>query len=196
MWENELRNQLFDPEKPLIADSLVSGLGIIIDHRMLLADCLVAMFRLNPRHAMRSLFPSCLDPRAPTLFKISLVKACLAIASEENKLPWNPSVTTLYDSMCGPLRKLFIEFSGKDFSKMDLTTSSPHSNTNRKPLISNNAIDKKSKKDFGRTDQNTERLELVLDMLRLYQTDPKMAIRVSLKHLLKRMLYRLTLYFA
>lgn len=181
--ENELRNQLFDPEKPLIADSLMSGLGIIIDHRSLLADCLVAMFRLNPRHAMRSLFPSCLDHRAPTLFKISLVKACLAIASEENKLPWNPSVTALYDPLCGLLRKLFIDFASKDFSKIDTTISSPYNNVNRKQLISNSVIDKKSKKDIGRTDQSSERLELILDMLRLYQTDPKLALRVSFSFL-------------
>jgi hypothetical protein len=178
--ENELRGQLFDPEKPLIADSLMSGLGIIIDHRSLLADCLVAMFRLNPRHAMRSLFPACLDYRAPTLFKISLVKACLAIASEENRLPWNPSVSALYDSLSGPLRKLFIDFSSKDFFKMDINNSSPYGGNinSRKPLINNPVNDKKSKKDVTRVDQNSERLELILDMLRLYQTDPKLAIRV------------------
>ncbi|KAI8078349.1 hypothetical protein BDF21DRAFT_43098 [Thamnidium elegans] len=170
--ENELRGQLFDPEKPLIADSLMSGLGIIIDHRSLLADCLVAMFRLNPRHAMRSLFPSCLDHRAPTLFKISLVKACLAIASEENRLPWNPSVTALYDSLSGPLRKLFIEFSSKDFSKSDQSN-----NVNLRKPVNNLVSEKKSKKDILRVDQNSERLELILDMLRLYQTDPKLAVR-------------------
>ncbi|CAO3650284.1 unnamed protein product [Mucor fragilis] len=174
--ENELRGQLFDPEKPLIADSLMSGLGIIIDHRSLLADCLVAMFRLNPRHALRSLFPACLDQRAPTLFKISLVKACLAIASEENRLPWNPSVTVLYDSLSGPLRKLFIEFASKDYSKMD-SGSINYGPNSRKNIISNNANDKKSRKDVARVDQNSERLELILDMLRLYQTDPKLAIK-------------------
>jgi neurofibromin 1 len=176
--ENELRDQLFDPEKPLIADSLMSGLGIIIDHRSLLADCLVAMFRLNPRHALRSLFPSCLDQRAPTLFKISLVKACLAIASEENRLPWNPSITALYDSLSGPLRKLFIDFASKDFARLDISSSNYGPN-GRKTMISNPVNDKKSKKD-GRIDQNGERLELILDMLRLYQTDPKIAIRVCI----------------
>jgi neurofibromin 1 len=175
--ENELRGQLFDPEKPLIADSLMSGLGIIIDHRSLLADCLVAMFRLNPRHALRSLFPACLDQRAPTLFKISLVKACLAIASEENRLPWNPSATVLYDSLSGPLRKLFIEFASKDYTKMD-SGSINYGPNSRKNIISNSVNDKKSRKDVTRVDQNSERLELILDMLRLYQTDPKIAVKV------------------
>lgn len=187
--ENELRGQLFDPEKPLIADNLMSGLGIIIDHRSLLADCLVAMFRLNPRHAMRSLFPSCLDHRAPTLFKISLVKACLAIASEENRLPWNPSVTALYDSLSGPLRKLFIEFSSKDFLKSD------QSNLNLRKPANNLVSEKKSKKDILRVDQNSERLELILDMLRLYQTDPKLAVRVSYIYKYKVYVYSSFFFF-
>ncbi|RCH89739.1 Ras GTPase activating protein ira2, partial [Rhizopus stolonifer] len=159
--ENELRGQLFDAEKPLIADSLMSGLGIIVDHRSLLADCLVAMFRLNPRHALRSLFPACLEPRAPTLFKISLVKACLAIASEENRLPWNPS--------------LFIEFAGKDTTKVDLNAMNQYAS--RKTMMNNPTNDKKVKTNIVLMTQNSERLELILDMLRLYQTDPKLAIR-------------------
>ncbi|CEG79304.1 hypothetical protein RMATCC62417_13789 [Rhizopus microsporus] len=154
----------------------MSGLGIIIDHRTLLADCLVAMFRLNPRNALRNLFPSCLDNRAPTLFKISLVKACLVIASEENKLPWNPSIATLYDSLAGPLRRLFIEFASKDFSKLEMNNAMTTSNSRKQNII--NANDKKFKKENTvRVDQNNERLELILDMLRLYQTDPKLAIR-------------------
>ncbi|KAI8972992.1 hypothetical protein BDB01DRAFT_839035 [Pilobolus umbonatus] len=178
--ESELRGQLFDPERPLITDSVMSGLGIIIDHRGLLADCLVAMFRLNPRHALRSLFPACLDTRAPTLFKISLVKACLSIASEENRLPWNPSVTALYDSLCGPLRKLFIEFTSKDYPKMNISNSVNMPNVNsRKMMLQGTTVDKKSKKSDVRVDQNTERMELILDMLRLYQADPKLAIRGS-----------------
>ncbi|KAI8975307.1 hypothetical protein BDF20DRAFT_914255 [Mycotypha africana] len=178
--ENELRTQLFDPEKPLITDSLMSGLGIIIDHRTLLADCLTAMFRLNPRFALRSLFPACLEQRAPTLFKISLVKACLAIAAEENRLPWNPSVTALYNSLASQLRDTFIEFASKDFSKIEGNGSNNNSNNNnlagRKAMINTPNNEKKSKKDTH-SEQSSERLELVLDMLRLYQTDPNLAIR-------------------
>ncbi|KAI7901148.1 uncharacterized protein BX663DRAFT_457281 [Cokeromyces recurvatus] len=173
--ETELRNQLFDRDRPLIADSLMSGLGIIIDHRSLLADCLVALFRLNPRHTLRSLFPTCLNQRSPTLFKISLVKACLAIASEENRLPWNPSVTALYDSLSGPLKDLFIEFASKDFSKIDNITLNPGSN-GRKAMNNNSTNDKKTKREI-RIDPYSERLELVLDLLRLYQTDPNLVIR-------------------
>ncbi|KAI8373844.1 hypothetical protein BD560DRAFT_393755 [Blakeslea trispora] len=172
--ENELRGQLFDSERPLISESLMSGLGIIVDHRSLLADCLVAMFRLNPRHALRSLFPACLEQRAPTLFKISLVKACLAIAIEENRLPWNPSVTALYEPISGLLRKLFIDFANRDATKLDPNSSNQFSG--RKAMMNNPSNDKKVKSNMILMNQNSERLELILDMLRLYQIDPKLAI--------------------
>ncbi|KAI8137099.1 hypothetical protein BJV82DRAFT_547510 [Fennellomyces sp. T-0311] len=171
--ENELKEKLFDIQRPLIADSLMGNLGIIIDHRCLLADCLVAMFRLNPRGVIHSLFPTCLDDRAPTLFKMSLVKACLALAAEENRLPWNPSVSALYDSLCGPLRRLFLDFTSRDPAKSE-TSSQTATPSGRKTII-NPSIDKKSKRDV-RTMISTERCELVLDVLRLYQTDPKLAI--------------------
>ncbi|KAI9261580.1 hypothetical protein BDA99DRAFT_547292 [Phascolomyces articulosus] len=173
--ENELKEKLFDIQRPLIADSLMGNLGIIIDHRCLLADCLVAMFRLNPRGVIHSLFPTCLEDRAPTLFKMSLVKACLALAGEENRLPWNPPVSALYDSLCGPLRRLFLDFTSRDPAKSE-TSSQTTTQSGRKTII-NPSIDKKAKR-LG--DQRnlicTERCELVLDILRLYQTDPKLAI--------------------
>lgn len=175
--ENELKEKLFDIQRPLIADSLMGNLGIIIDHRCLLADCLVAMYRLNPRGILHSLFPVCLDDRAPTLFKLSLVKACLALAGEENRLPWNPPVSSLYDSMCGPLRRLFLDFTSRDPVKSE-TSSQSMSTTGRKAII-NPALDKKTKRDVRSI--CTERCELVLDMLRLYQADPKLAVLVSQK---------------
>lgn len=174
--ENELKEKMFDVQRPLITDSLMTNLGIIIDHRVLLADCLVAMFRLNPRSTLHSLFPNCLDDRAPTLFKLSLIKACLALAAEENRLPWNPSMTSLYDTMCGPLRRLFLDFISRDPAKSD-TSSQGASSTSRKAII-NSASERRIKRDTSRL-VYTERCELILDMLRLYFTDPKLAILVS-----------------
>lgn len=176
--ENELKEKLFDPARPLIADSLMGNLGIIIDHRCLLADCLVAMFRLNPRSVMHGLFPACLDEKAPTLFKMSLVKACLALAAEENnRLPWNPPFSSLYESLCSPLRKLFLDFVNRDPSKSE-TGSQNSSAPARKTIINPPSSDKRGKRDVRAI--CSERCELVLDMLRLYQTDPKLAILVSL----------------
>ncbi|KAI9020828.1 hypothetical protein CLU79DRAFT_835831, partial [Phycomyces nitens] len=159
--ERELKEKLFDIEHPLTADSLMGTVGIIIDHRYLLADTLVAMFRLNPRKAMQTLFPICLDERAPTLFRISLVKACLAIAIQENRLPWNPSISFLYNSLCDPLKRLFLENNKPETSSLS---------TRRPPA----AVDKKVKKE---KEIPHDRLEITLDMLRLYQADPNMAIR-------------------
>ncbi|KAF7726129.1 Ras GTPase activating protein ira2 [Apophysomyces ossiformis] len=173
--ENELREKLFDMERPLLPEGLMGSLGIVIDHRCLLADGLVAMFRLNPRNVMHSLFPACLSDRAPTVFKLSLVKACLAIASEENRLPWNPSVSTLYESMCGPLRRLFLEITSRDPAKSE-TSSQTTLTPSRKTIIGSASADKRMRKDI-RLDTNNDRLEMILDILRLYQADPNMAIK-------------------
>jgi neurofibromin 1 len=221
--ESELKQKLFDLQQPLIADSLVSNLGIIIDHRCLLADCLVAMFRLNPRHVLRHLFPACLSDRAPTLFKISLVKACLAITSvDECNLPWNPTSAALYELMGGPLRKLLLEVTTTrrdntatpTSAKSDISSlANSITSGGRKTNIISAATDKK-KKDIrynnnnsdsvsggggllnnnggsgasssssgggglanGGGGSNSDRLELILDLLRLYQNDPMLAIR-------------------
>ncbi|KAL0094126.1 hypothetical protein F4703DRAFT_1816773 [Phycomyces blakesleeanus] len=164
--EKELKEKLFDIDHPLMADNLMNSVGIIIDHRYLLADTLVAMFRLNSRKAMQTHFPTCLDERAPTLFRLSLVKACLAIAMQENRLPWNPSISSLYSSLCDPLKRLFLETTRADPTRSETTSLS-----NRRPPT---VGDKKVKKD---KDSTHERLEMMLDMLRLYQADPNMAIR-------------------
>lgn len=174
--ENELKEKLFDMQRPLITDNLLSTLGIIIDHRCLLADCIVAMFRLNPRGVMHNLFPICLDDRAPMLFKVSLVKACLAIANEEHRLPWNPPISSLYEYLCGPLRRLFLETTTRDPAKSE-TSSQTGSSSTRKAII-NPSSDKKAKKDARQI--YSERSELILDMLRLYKADPKLAILVSI----------------
>lgn len=213
--ESELKQKLFDLQQPLIADSLVSNLGIIIDHRCLLADCLVAMFRLNPRHVLRHLFPACLSDRAPTLFKISLVKACLAITSvDDGNLPWNPTSAALYELMGGPLRKLLLEVTTTGAARRDtITPTSAKSDISslansitsggRKTNIIGAATDKKKKDTPTRYNNsdgllnggssgggggggggianggggNNDRLELILDLLRLYQNDPMLAIR-------------------
>ncbi|KAI9323567.1 hypothetical protein BX666DRAFT_2016762 [Dichotomocladium elegans] len=101
--ENELKDKLFDIQRPLIADSLLGNLGIIVDHRCLLADCLVAIR----------------DPAK--------------------------SETSSQSATPGP----------------------------RKAIINPN-LDKKNKRDQRLV--YTERCELMLDMLRLYQADPKLAI--------------------
>ncbi|KAI7862201.1 hypothetical protein BDF14DRAFT_1858538 [Spinellus fusiger] len=163
--EKELKERLFDIESPLIADGLMNSLGIIIDHRYLLADSIVALFRLEPQGAMKTLLPICMNERAPPPFKLSLVKACLVISMEENRLPWSPSIACVYSILCLPLKRLFLETLRNDPYK-----SEPANQSSRKLAV---AVDKKLKRE---KDAVHERLELLLDLLRLFQADPKMAL--------------------
>ncbi|KAI9310474.1 hypothetical protein BX666DRAFT_2126182 [Dichotomocladium elegans] len=180
--ESELINKLFDIHNPLIADSLMVNLGIVIDHHCLLADCLVALFRLNSEGTIPRLFPICLNERAPVLFKSSLIKACLILATDENQFPWNPSISVLYDYMCAPLRRLFIELSS---TRPEVNS---HFSTASRKMAINPSIDKKKRMDtrttanYGNnftatsaatssTAEDTQKY-LLLEMLQLYQIDP------------------------
>lgn len=183
--ENELIDKLFDIHRPADVDSLSTSLGVYIDHRSLMADCIVAMFRLDTQKTIHSLIPTCFDHGAPTIFKLSVVKAAVAIASEESSLPWIPSISELYLPLCTRIRKLFLEFFTRDFrEKASADTAAAaaagasSSSVSSRKTLANNLVDKRSNRKDGRTAAQ-ERFELILDVLRLYQTDPKLAIQVS-----------------
>lgn len=178
--ENELIDKLFDIHRPADVDSLSTSLGVYIDHRSLMADCIVAMFRLDTQKTINSLIPTCFDHGAPTIFKLSVVKAAVAIASEEISLPWIPSISELYIPLCTRIRKLFLEFFTRDLREKSDTSSQNSSVSSRKTLATN-LVDKRNNKKDGRTAAQ-ERFELILDVLRLYQTDPKLAIQVKKKN--------------
>ncbi|KAI8647143.1 hypothetical protein BD408DRAFT_358792 [Parasitella parasitica] len=171
--ENELIEKLFDIHRPADVDSLSTSLGVYIDHRSLMADCIVAMFRLDTQKTISSLIPTCFDHGAPTIFKLSVVKAAVAIASEVDSLPWIPSISELYIPLCTRIRKLFLEFYTRDL-KAD--SNSQHLSVSSRKTLATNLVDKRSNRKDARTAAQ-ERFELILDVLRLYQTDPKLAIQ-------------------
>jgi hypothetical protein len=179
--ENDLIEKLFDPQHPADVDSLSNSLGVYIDHQCLMADCIVAIYRLDPDKALNALIPICFDNNAPTSFKLGVVKAVVAIASEENRLPWIPSISALYIPLCSRIRKLFLEFYNCDYRER---ADSPYASvSSRKPLTS--SIDKRSNKRDTRSAATNERFELILDVLRLYQIDPQLAILVKALSIIK-----------
>ncbi|CAG8444039.1 5054_t:CDS:10 [Acaulospora morrowiae] len=135
--ESELRHKLFDPDKPFPSSDNVD--------QQLMTDCLIALFKLNPKETLSTLVPICLRENAPGAFKLVLVKSCNTIASEEDRLPWNPQISSMHSKLASPLRKLF----------QDL-------------LENRNKV--KSKK------ATTENSEIILNLLKLYRSDPKLAI--------------------
>lgn len=179
--EADLVEKLFDPQRPVDSNALSNNIGVYIDHQRLMADCIVAMYRLDPEKALISLIPTCFEDNAPISFKLGVVKAVVAIASEEYRLPWIPFTSSLYAPLCTRIRKLFLEcYNGGSKDKSD--TSSQHSSqyspiSARRGLTG--SIDKRSNKKDIWTATESDRFELILDILRLYQIDPLLAILVK-----------------
>ncbi|CEP19674.1 hypothetical protein [Parasitella parasitica] len=147
----DLKAKVWDFTKPS-SESTFATFGYTIDQQTLTTDFLLSRIRLHPEDTLLSIIPSCIEDTVPILFKLALVKTCLAIIKDENHLPWNPTISSLYDGLCAPLRRLFLKT-----IHMDLN-SSPSS----------------KKKETHSNHHN--RVELLLDMLRLYRLDTKLAI--------------------
>jgi neurofibromin 1 len=113
--------------------------------------------RLDTEDTLATLVPSCLNDHAPIRFKQALVKACLAIAEDDNALPWNPTLEKMYDPLCSTIRKLFTQAVGLELRQIAALHQHQQTATlNRK--------------------HNTE---LVQDILRLYKMDPLLALMVK-----------------
>ncbi|CAJ0756188.1 22464_t:CDS:2, partial [Entrophospora sp. SA101] len=143
--ENDLRERLFDPVRSLTYDNQFN--------QSLMTDCLTALFKLN-NTTLRSFIPVCLNENAPSVFKLVLVKSCYVIASDENKFPWNPQLSTMYPVLATPLRSLFHQY-----------------------ITSRDKLDvKKKKQTKERPDETNERMEIILTILKLYKSDPLLVL--------------------
>ncbi|PWN51037.1 hypothetical protein IE53DRAFT_314631 [Violaceomyces palustris] len=98
--EGELREKLFDPQRPLLNNAKQIEVALMIDF-------FVALFRLDPQRTMRDLVPVCMAETSPAAFKVALVKACVLLASEKHRLPWSPDVSLLYPQIGRLLRNTF-----------------------------------------------------------------------------------------
>lgn len=154
--EVDLKDKVWDFSKPPSSDSTLSMLGYTIDQQSLTTDFILSRLRLLTEDTIKNLFPSCVEDNVPIMFKLSFVKACLMIAQEENNLPWNPTLSTLYDGVCTPLRKLFLQ-------------------TIQSDLISNPTTSNNKKRDTQYS-THIQRVELILDMLKLFRLDSKLAL--------------------
>lgn len=150
--EVDLKEKVWDFTKPPSSESTLAMLGYTIDQQTLTTDFLLSRIRLHPEETLLNIIPSCIEEDVPILFKLALVKTCLIITEDENHLAWNPTISSLYNGLCTPLRKLFLQT-----IHMDLN-SSPS-----------------SKKKETHSNHNN-RVELLLDMLRLYRLDTNLAI--------------------
>lgn len=100
--EGELKEKLFDPQRSSATVNKQVEISLMI-------DLFVALFRLDPHKALRDLVPVCTADSSPIAFKVVLVRACVLLASERSRLPWNPDVSMIYPQISRLLRNNFKE---------------------------------------------------------------------------------------
>ncbi|KAG0745150.1 hypothetical protein G6F62_003419 [Rhizopus arrhizus] len=157
--EDQLREKVWDFSRSSALDTLSSTLGYTINQQSLISNYLLTQLRLKPSKTLCTLVPTLLDDNAPFMFKQALVDACLAIASEERTLPWNPTLKSMYDSICTPLRHIFIQT-----VQVELSSRSEIPSIGSKKA--NNSGDKRLQSTAG----------LVQSMLKLFRMDPYCAL--------------------
>lgn len=168
--EDDLQEKVWDftRSNALATDAAsTSTHGYVINRLVLVTDYLLARLRLDPDNTLQQLVPQCLDDNSPLDYKLALVKACLDIAREDNRLAWNPSLPTMYKTICAYLRKLSLQTMTMEFVE-DACNASPWFT----PLM----VSKKMGMDKRKNVTAQSRLELLEDLLRLFRTDPLLAL--------------------
>ncbi|KAI9269931.1 hypothetical protein BY458DRAFT_182532 [Sporodiniella umbellata] len=107
--EDILKEKVWDFSRSPATDALSSSLGYTINQQTLVSAYLLSQLRLNLTGAIQAHIPSLLDEESPAVFRQAFVDACLSIASEEHSLPWYAPLHSMYDSICSPLRRIFIQ---------------------------------------------------------------------------------------
>ncbi|KAI9486703.1 MAG: hypothetical protein EXX96DRAFT_550220 [Benjaminiella poitrasii] len=150
--EADLKEKVWNFDKPLNSESTLALSGYTVDQQTLITDFLFSWIRLYPEDTLTNIIPPCIDENVPISFKLAFIKTCLDIVDEENHLPWNPTISSMYNGLGAPLRKLFLQT-----IHMDLNSS-----------LSNKKKETHSK--------HNNKVELLLEMLRIFRIDTRLAI--------------------
>ncbi|KAI8363872.1 hypothetical protein EDC96DRAFT_558843 [Choanephora cucurbitarum] len=148
----ELKDKVWDFTRSSNSDSTLNMSGYTIDQQKLTTDFLLSRLRLRPEDTLKNIIPSCVHSKVHIRFKMALVKVCLIIAQDENNLAWNPTISSMYNGLCTPLRTLFFQAVNNE--------------------LTNGVISKR--KDTSAAYLN--RAELLLDMLELFHLEPSLAL--------------------
>ncbi|KAI8068638.1 hypothetical protein BC940DRAFT_298677 [Gongronella butleri] len=143
--DGDLREKIWSSH----AESMPPSSAPPIDLLTLTTDYLLTRLKLDTQGTLNTLVQSCVEETTPIRFKLALVKACLIIAEEENRLPWNPALENMYDPLCSVLRAIFIQA-----ATAELHTNYPSRHT--------------------KMSKNTE---LIQDILKLYKMHPLLALQ-------------------
>lgn len=173
--EDILCEKVWDFTRSSAVDTLSSSLGYTISHQALVNDYFLASLRLDPAKTLNQLVPDLLEDDAPTVFKQAFINACINVILEERTSSWNPTIHTMYSSVCTPLRRIFVQT-----VKVELSYNSARSDTSNSPTGSRKA-------NSGTTIANGKSLllqqhnitSLLQSILKLFKLDPLTALLVK-----------------
>ncbi|KAI8974377.1 hypothetical protein BDB01DRAFT_807208 [Pilobolus umbonatus] len=154
---HDLKQKIWDLSKAPTPESTLVMLGYTVDHECLITDFIITQLHLHPHETLAELIPPAIEENVPILFKLSFIKAVLAIITEETPLSWNPTADTMYDQIGGLLRKLFLQT-----IRMDMI---PRKNKAFRKDMNNTA-----------TTNHSSRVELLVHMLQLFALNPSLAL--------------------
>ena len=178
--EDDLQEKVWDFSRNMAHDAAATAsLGYTINQQALVTDYLLARLRLDPESTMKQLVPQVLDESVPIIFKIALVKSCLEIARDENRLPWNPSITSMYNFVSTPLRKLFLQAVNGELQSKD-GLSQPPPPPKKVMTGPDGRVIVRASPSIAQS-----RVELLQNLLRLCRVDPLLALLVTI-HILCR----------
>lgn len=175
--EDLLFEKVWDFTRSSVVDTLSSSLGYTISHQALVSDYFLAALRLNSKKALDKLVPTLFleDDVVPTVFKQAFIHACLHVVLEERTLPWNPTIHSMYDTICTPLRRIFIQTVKLELyssSSVAAGTKSDASSSNKKGI--NGTVTSGEKRIYQQSVTH-----LLQSMLKLFKLDPLTALLVN-----------------
>ncbi|PWN19235.1 hypothetical protein BCV69DRAFT_313979 [Microstroma glucosiphilum] len=173
--EGELRDKLFDPQRPMI-NQQTKQVEI-----SLIVESFIAFYRLDPRKTVASLVPICVSETSSMAFKIGFVRAVIRMVEEESPIFWNPRIESIYPVISAWTRRTFKTMLNKVLTDADSGGSVGGAGraTDRQRLLKGVAsvatgrgVGKDSK---GATDEVEDRLQLLRAILQLWKSDLQVA---------------------
>ncbi|KAJ3163262.1 Ras GTPase activating protein ira2 [Geranomyces michiganensis] len=163
-FEVELKEKLFDPQRPL---TLTNAIGTsedpaFLDHR-LLSECVTALYKSNPWGTLRTIVPILAEANGP-LWKVAFVRAFCNLVSETDVLPWNPIIDA---SVATHIRVLFSECAVQQRQTAD-------SKSKKAPSFRSAHTDKKLKK--AQQEEANDRFQILINILTMWNINPLLAI--------------------
>jgi neurofibromin 1 len=168
--ENVLKEKIWNFSRSNSVDSLTSSLGYTVSHQSLVTDYILSSIRLDSKKFFDMATTSLMAEETPIIFKHAFISTCVKIATDENPMPWCPTIKQLYPFMCQILRRIFVQIAKAEMSA-PVARSDISSATSGSRKTGNGSGDK----TLFRIQNSEGALRCILKLFRL---DPLTALKV------------------